>query len=82
MKTKETLYLARLHLDHKVYVKDAALSTIDLSQGQRNGWRFSCLFGRSPDLRFWMNGRPTRTPSFENIFYHEIIPELQARAKP
>jgi len=53
MKTKADAYLARLHLDHKVYVKDDALSTIDLSTGSAKAAGASqCLFGRSPDLRF------------------------------
>lgn len=74
-------YLEQLHLERKVKVENEALSTVDLSQGQRK---------RLALLTAYLEDRPTylfdewaadQDPQFKEIFYRQILPELKHRGK-
>jgi putative ATP-binding cassette transporter len=75
------LYLNELHLDHKVEVKDGALSTTKLSHGQRK--RLALLTAYLEDRPIyvfdeWASGQD---PIFKEIFYLQLLPELKAKGK-
>ena len=74
-------YLAALHLDHKVKVRDGRLSTVDLSQGQRK--RLALLTAYLEDRPFYLfdEWASDQDPQFKEIFYHQILPDLRARGK-
>ncbi len=74
-------YLERLEIAHKVAVVDGALTTVDLSTGQRK---------RLALLQAWLEGRPVlifdewaadQDPRFRRIFYEELLPDLKRRGK-
>ena len=73
--------LERLGLADRVSVRGSSFSTIDLSQGQR---RRLALLGA------WLEDRPicifdewaaNQDPSFKQMFYHTLLPELRAAGK-
>lgn len=76
-----TPVLTRLELDHKVAIVDGRFSTTDLSTGQRK---------RLALIQAWLDGRPVlvfdewaadQDPTFRQVFYTEILPELKAMGK-
>ncbi|CDG82372.1 cyclic peptide export ABC transporter [Janthinobacterium agaricidamnosum] len=73
--------LERLHLHHKVQVRDGAFTTRELSQGQRKrlALTVACLEDR-PFLVFdeWA---ADQDPLFKDVFYREVLPELRALGK-
>lgn len=73
--------IERLHLQHKVQVKNGAFTTQALSQGQRKRLALvaACLEDR-PFLVFdeWA---ADQDPAFKNVFYKEVLPELRAQGK-
>lgn len=73
--------LARLKLDHKVEVHGGALSTIDLSQGQRKRLALmsACLEERA--IYLFDEWAADQDPFFREIFYREILPVLKAKGK-
>jgi len=74
-------YLMQLQLDHKVQVKEGALSTIDLSQGQRK--RLALLTAFLEDRPFYIfdEWAADQDPVFREIFYLQILLELKAKGK-
>jgi putative ATP-binding cassette transporter len=74
-------YLEQLHLDHKVKIRDGALSTTALSQGQRK--RLALLTAYLEDRPFYLfdEWASDQDPQFKNVFYTQILPELKARGK-
>jgi len=74
-------WLRKLHLDHKVTVKDGAFSTRDLSQGQRKRLALvaACLEDR-PVMVFdeWA---ADQDPLFKDVFYRDILGDLKAQRK-
>jgi putative ATP-binding cassette transporter len=73
--------LKRFHLERKVQVQDGAFTTQALSQGQRKRLALvvACLEGR-PFIAFdeWA---ADQDPSFKNVFYREVLPELRSQGK-
>lgn len=73
--------LARLHLQHKVQVRNGAFTTQALSQGQRKRLALvvACLEDR-PFLIFdeWA---ADQDPVFKEVFYHEVLPALREQGK-
>lgn len=74
-------YLERLEVAHKVEIRDGALTTTDLSTGQRK---------RLALLNAWIEGRPIlvfdewaadQDPTFRRIFYRELLPDLKRLGK-
>ena len=74
-------YLERLHLDHKVELKNRKFSTINLSQGQRK--RLALLMAYLEDRPFYVfdEWAADQDPEFKEIFYKELLPELKAKGK-
>jgi putative ATP-binding cassette transporter len=74
-------YINKLHLSHKVTIRGGRLSTIDLSQGQRQRLALlTALMEDRPICVFdeWAAGQD---PIFKKIFYQEFLPELRDRGK-
>lgn len=73
--------LEKLHLHHKVQLRDGAFTTRSLSQGQRKRLALvaACLEQR-PVLVFdeWA---ADQDPGFKEVFYHQILGELRAQGK-
>jgi putative pyoverdin transport system ATP-binding/permease protein len=74
-------YLAQLQLDHKVKVEDGALSTIDLSQGQRKRLALLTAYLEDRPIYLFDEWAADQDPLFKEIFYHELLPELKAKGK-
>ncbi len=74
-------YLASLHLNHKVKVKNGVLSTTAVSQGQRK--RLALLTAYLEDRPFYLfdEWAADQDPYFKNIFYTQLLPELKSRGK-
>lgn len=74
-------YLKLLMLDHKVQVKEGALSTTELSQGQRK--RLALLAAYLEDRPFYIfdEWAADQDPHFKEIFYYQLLPGLKARGK-
>ena len=74
-------YLTQLHLQNKVKVDDGHLSTTTLSQGQRK--RLALLTAYLEDRPFYLfdEWAADQDPYFKNIFYLQLLPELQQRGK-
>lgn len=73
--------LAKLHLQHKVQLREGAFTTRALSLGQRKRLALvvACLEDR-PFLVFdeWA---ADQDPVFKKVFYQEVLPELRAAGK-
>ena len=76
-----TAYLTRLHLDHKVKVKDGVLSTLDLSQGQRKRLALLTALLEDRSLYVFDEWAADQDPVFKEVFYKEFLPALKARGK-
>ncbi|MFM0604523.1 cyclic peptide export ABC transporter [Paraburkholderia sediminicola] len=78
---KAHAYLKHLQLDHKVSIKDAAFSTLDLSQGQRK--RLALLVAYLEDRPFYVfdEWAADQDPLFKDVFYRQLLPELKAKGK-
>lgn len=74
-------YLSLLHLQHKVKVREGALSTTAVSQGQRK--RLALLTAYLEDRPFYLfdEWAADQDPYFKNVFYTQLLPELKARGK-
>jgi putative ATP-binding cassette transporter len=74
-------YIRQLQLQHKVQVKDGALSTIELSQGQRK--RLALLTAFLEDRPFYIfdEWAADQDPFFREVFYLQLLPELKAKGK-
>ena len=74
-------YLAQLQLDHKVKVEDGALSTVDLSQGQRKRLALLTAYLEDRPIYLFDEWAADQDPLFKEIFYHQLLPELKAKGK-
>jgi putative ATP-binding cassette transporter len=74
-------YLAELQLDRKVSVKDGALSTTALSQGQRKRLALLTAYLEDRPIYIFDEWAADQDPVFKEIFYHRILPELRSRGK-
>jgi putative ATP-binding cassette transporter len=74
-------YLSQLHLDHKVKIRNGALSTTQLSQGQRK--RLALLTAYLEDRPFYLfdEWASDQDPVFKDLFYTQLLPELRSRNK-
>lgn len=74
-------YIAKFHLDHKVDVQEGKLSTTQLSQGQRKRLALviACLEDRP--IYLFDEWAADQDPTFKEIFYYHILPELKERGK-
>lgn len=74
-------YLAQLQLDQKVKVEDGALSTIELSQGQRKRLALLTAYLEDRPIYLFDEWAADQDPLFKEIFYHQLLPELKAKKK-
>jgi putative pyoverdin transport system ATP-binding/permease protein len=74
-------YLAQLHLDHKVKVKEGALSTTALSHGQRKRLALLTAFLEDRPIYLFDEWASDQDPIFKETFYTQILPELKRRRK-
>ncbi len=74
-------FLERLHLNHKVTIKNGKFSTLDLSQGQRK--RLALLIAYLEDRPFYVfdEWAADQDPEFKDLFYTELLPALKAQRK-
>jgi len=74
-------FLGRLHLNHKVTIKNGKFSTLDLSQGQRK--RLALLIAYLEDRPFYIfdEWAADQDPEFKELFYRELLPALKAKRK-
>ncbi|RZL03445.1 MAG: cyclic peptide export ABC transporter [Rubrivivax sp.] len=73
--------IEKLHLQHKVRMKDGAFSTQELSQGQRK--RLSLIVAYLEDRPFLVfdEWAADQDPVFKRFFYQEVLPELRDMGK-
>ena len=74
-------YLAQLQLDQKVEISGGALSTIDLSQGQRKRLALLTAYLEDRSIYIFDEWAADQEPVFKEIFYSELLPNLKARGK-
>jgi putative pyoverdin transport system ATP-binding/permease protein len=74
-------YLKLLQLDRKVAIDNGTISTLELSHGQRK--RLALLLALLEDRPIYVldEWAADQDPLFKGIFYHQLLPELQARRK-
>jgi putative ATP-binding cassette transporter len=78
---KANAYLSYLQLDHKVSIKDGVLSTIELSQGQRKRLALLVAYLEDRPIYVFDEWAADQDPAFREVFYRQILPELQQRGK-
>ena len=79
--SRATEYLMKLELDHKVEVKDGALSTVDLSQGQRKRLSLLTAYLEDRPIYIFDEWAADQDPVFKDVFYYQILLELKSRGK-
>ncbi|TXI39408.1 MAG: cyclic peptide export ABC transporter [Nitrosomonas sp.] len=73
--------LTKLHLQHKVKVRNGAFTTLSLSQGQRKRLALVVAYLESRPFLVFDEWAADQDPLFKDIFYHELLPELRAMGK-
>jgi putative pyoverdin transport system ATP-binding/permease protein len=74
-------YLVKLQLNHKLEVKEGVLSTTELSQGQRKRLALLTAYLEDRSIYLFDEWAADQDPTFKQIFYHSLLPELKARGK-
>jgi putative ATP-binding cassette transporter len=74
-------YLERLHLQHRVRVRDGRLSTTDLSTGQRKRLALLASYLEDRPLYLFDEWAADQDPAFKDVFYTQLLPELRAQGK-
>jgi putative ATP-binding cassette transporter len=74
-------YLASLQLAEKVTISDASLSTLALSQGQRKRLALLTAYLEDRPIYVFDEWAADQDPFFREVFYTQLLPELQARGK-
>jgi putative ATP-binding cassette transporter len=74
-------YLADLHLDHLVDVRDGVLSTTELSKGQRKRLGLLVTYLEDRPVYVFDEWASDQDPLFKRVFYTEILPGLKAKGK-
>jgi putative pyoverdin transport system ATP-binding/permease protein len=74
-------YLAQLELDHVVEVREGALSTTKLSQGQRKRLALLTAYIEDRPIYVFDEWAADQDPFFKRVFYYNFLPELKARGK-
>lgn len=73
--------LAKLHLQHKVQVRDGAFTTRALSQGQRKRLALVVAYLEDRPFLVFDEWAADQDPLFKEVFYRELLPELKAMGK-
>jgi len=79
--TQGNALLEKLHLNHKVKIKDGAFSTQSLSQGQRKRLALVITYLEERPFVIFDEWAADQDPVFKEIFYRELLPELKQRGK-
>lgn len=74
-------YLEQFHLQQKVKVTDGALSTIELSQGQRKRLALLTAYLENRPIYLFDEWAADQDPTFKEVFYLQLLPELKAKGK-
>jgi putative ATP-binding cassette transporter len=74
-------YLSRLNLSHKVSVRDGALTTTELSQGQRKRLALLTAYLEDRPIYLFDEWAADQDPQFKQVFYHQLLPELKEKGK-
>ncbi|MCA1636301.1 MAG: cyclic peptide export ABC transporter, partial [Acidobacteria bacterium] len=74
-------YLSLLQLEHKVTVKEGALSTVELSQGQRKRLALLTAYLEDRPIYVFDEWAADQDPLFKEVFYLQLLPELKAKGK-
>jgi putative ATP-binding cassette transporter len=74
-------YLASLQLQSKVKIENGALSTINLSQGQRKRLALLTAYLEDRPVYLFDEWAADQDPQFKEVFYLELLPSLKARGK-
>jgi putative ATP-binding cassette transporter len=74
-------YLARLQLDRKVQITNGRFSTTALSQGQRKRLALLTAYLEDRAIYVFDEWAADQDPTYKDIFYRELLPELKARGK-
>lgn len=78
---KGNALLAKLHLQHKVQVRDGAFTTRALSQGQRKRLALVVAYLEDRPFLVFDEWAADQDPVFKDVFYGELLPELKAMGK-
>lgn len=73
--------LKKLHLQHKVQVRNGAFTTQALSQGQRKRLALAVAYLEDRPFLLFDEWAADQDPLFKEVFYRELLPELRARGK-
>jgi putative ATP-binding cassette transporter len=74
-------YLEQLHLSHKVKINNGVLSTTAVSQGQRKRLALLTAYLENRPFYLFDEWASDQDPSFKDVFYMQLLPELKARGK-
>lgn len=78
---KAEKYLQKLQLEKKLKIENGKLSTINLSQGQRKRLALLTAYLEDRPIYLFDEWASDQDPTFKNIFYCELLPELIANKK-
>lgn len=81
LEDKANSLIKKFNLHHKVKMENGAFTTKSLSQGQRK--RLALIVTYLEDRPFFVfdEWAANENPTFKDIFYHELLPEIVARGK-
>jgi putative ATP-binding cassette transporter len=74
-------YLEELRIAHKVRIEDGALSTTELSQGQRKRLALLTAYLEDRAVYVFDEWAADQDPVFKEVFYREILNRLRHRGK-
>lgn len=74
-------FLCQLQLDHKVTINDGAVSTTDLSGGQRKRLALLTAYLEDRPVYVFDEWASNQDPVFKKIFYTQILQDLKKRGK-
>src|SRR5690606_22888216 len=78
---KGNALLAKLHLQHKVQVRQGAFTTRALSQGQRKRLALVVAYLEDRPFLVFDEWAADQDPLFKDVFYRTLLPELKAMGK-
>ncbi len=73
--------LEKLHLQHKVQVRNGAFTTRALSQGQRKRLALVVAYLEDRPFLVFDEWAADQDPVFKDVFYRELLPELKIKGK-
>jgi len=79
--TEAQRYIELLQLDRKVQIEGGHISTVEISQGQRKRLALLAAYLEDRPLYLFDEWAADQDPVFKNIFYTELLPNLQRRGK-